>query len=212
MIISPGRKYIFVHIPKTGGTSLSLALEDRAMKDDILIGDTPKAKRRKHRLSALNPAGRLWKHASLADIAGVVDPRDFFVVTLVRNPWDRAVSYYHWLNTQGFDHPAVSLAKTSQFSDFVCHPQTQNAFRANPYGRYVQDADGHEQCQLFARLENLSEDLAPFWAHLGFRCTIGRANASARKADWRSYYRPVAAAVIADVCAQDIARFGYVFE
>lgn len=35
------------HIPKTGGTALSLALEDRAMKDDILIGDTPRARRLK---------------------------------------------------------------------------------------------------------------------------------------------------------------------
>ena len=43
MIISRGRRYIFVHIPKTGGTALSLALEARAMKDDIIIGDTPKA-------------------------------------------------------------------------------------------------------------------------------------------------------------------------
>ena len=43
MILSRGRKYIFIHIPKTGGTSLALALEARAMKDDIMLGDTPKA-------------------------------------------------------------------------------------------------------------------------------------------------------------------------
>ena len=43
MIISLGRKYIFVHAPKTGGTSMALALEGRAMKDDIMLGDTPKS-------------------------------------------------------------------------------------------------------------------------------------------------------------------------
>lgn len=73
MILSRGRRYIFIHIPKTGGTALTLALEARAMKDDILIGDTPKAKARHARQRGLKSAGRLWKHATMADIAGLDD-------------------------------------------------------------------------------------------------------------------------------------------
>ena len=53
MIISRGRRFIFVHIPKTGGTALSLALEARAQKADILIGDTPNARARKRRLAGV---------------------------------------------------------------------------------------------------------------------------------------------------------------
>ena len=68
MILSRGRRYIFVHIPKTGGTAMALALEGRAMADDILIGDTPKAVKRRGRLKGLETAGRLWKHSTLADI------------------------------------------------------------------------------------------------------------------------------------------------
>jgi len=110
MIISRGRNYIFVHAPKTGGTSLALALEDRAMKDDILIGDTPKAVQRRKRLAALTPAGRLWKHSTLADIDGIVSGEEMgrmFIFTLVRNPWDRMLSYYTWLRAQQFDRRAV---------------------------------------------------------------------------------------------------------
>ena len=68
MIISLGHNYIFVHIPKTGGTALATALEQRAMRDDILIGDTPKAKRRHARLKSLSAKGRIWKHSTLADM------------------------------------------------------------------------------------------------------------------------------------------------
>ena len=47
MILSRKRGYVFVHIPKTGGTSMALALEARAARDDVMIGDTPKARRRR---------------------------------------------------------------------------------------------------------------------------------------------------------------------
>jgi hypothetical protein len=216
MIVSRGRRFIFVHIPKTGGTALSLALENRAMKDDILIGDTPKARARRARISGVKAAGRLWKHSTLADIAGLATDAEiaaFFTVTLVRNPWDRAVSYYHWLRDQGFAHPAVGLAKTHDFSGFLNHAQTVTALRLWPYTAYMRDRFGAERASLYARLEHLEADLAPFEAHLGFRLTpLARANASDRSRDWRGFYSDADAALVADISAGDIARFGYRFE
>lgn len=216
MIISRGRRYIFVHVPKTGGTGLSLALEARAMKDDILIGDTPKARARRRRLKGAKPAGRLWKHSTLADIAGLVTAEEiagFFVFTLVRNPWDRAVSYYHWLRGQSFAHPAVGLARALAFRDFLDHPQTRTAFAAWPYGAYVRDPAGAERCDLFLRLEHLQDEIGPLAAHLGFTPgPLPRVNESRRDRDWRGYYDADSAALIADLCAEDIARFGYRFD
>ena len=69
MIISLGHKYIFVHALKTAGTSMALTLEARAMKDDIILGDTPKEVKRRKRLRDVKTAGRLWKHSILADVA-----------------------------------------------------------------------------------------------------------------------------------------------
>lgn len=215
MILSRGRRYIFVHVPKTGGTALTLALEARAMKEDILIGDTPKARARRGRLRGARAAGRLWKHSTLADIAGLATPEEveaFFTLTLVRNPWDRAVSYYHWLRVQGFAHPAVGLAKSHDFPGFLSHPQTQASLRLWPYGAYMHDSAGVERCRLYARLERLEEDLLPFWAHLGFTLSLPRVNESARAADWRPYFNDASAALVADLCAEDVARFGYGFD
>ena len=214
MIISPGRGYIFVHIPKTGGTSMALALEARAMKDDILIGDTPKAHRRRGRLKGVASAGRLWKHSRLADIEGLVSRdqmADLMVFTLVRNPWDRLVSYYHWLKDQSFDHPAVGLATRLTFSEFLNHPQIRASIAANPYLTYVIDSAGVPRVNHFVRLEHLRADLAPVEAHLGFRLEIGQSNRSDRPQDWRSLYSDDDAALVAKICAEDIARGGYQF-
>lgn len=214
MIISHGRKYIFVHIPKTGGTALSLALEGRAMADDLLFGDTPKAVKRRKRMKALTSERPLHKHARLADVEGVVAQDtldDYFLFTLVRNPWDRIVSYYHWLKLQSWDHPAVRLAKAVDFSTFLNDPATLTSL-ALPYAHYLTDSAGRERQGHYVRLEIMDQDLMPLWDHLGFNLSpIGRENASERARDFRGYYTETDRSVVASLCAADIERFGYAF-
>ena len=214
MFISQARQFVFVHIPKTAGTALTVALEERAARDDIIIGDTPKAQRRKKRLEGLTPAGRLWKHSTLRDIDGVLSAQDLeqmFCTTLIRNPWDRAVSYYHWLQDQNFDHPAVTLAKLLEFDGFMRDPLTVTAFRDWPYGAYMTDASGAERCSSYMRIEHLEEDSAEFVAHLGFELTLPVVNESTRDADYRSYYDDALAEFVGVLCAEDVRRFGYSF-
>lgn len=214
MILSPGRSYLFIHIPKTGGTALALALEARAKADDIMLGDTPKARRRRHRVNEVATRGRKWKHSTLADIEGLVPEqtlRRLFVFTLVRNPWDRAVSYYHWLREQSFDHPAMHLAGSLDFCDFVSHPQTMAAFRGAPAASYLRHRDGSQQRQLYIRLEHFATDAQPLFDHLGFELKLPLANSSNRQRDWRAYYNSTAAESVAQSCAEDIAQFEYSF-
>lgn len=216
MILSRGRRYIFIHIPKTGGTALTLALEARAMKDDVIVSDTPKGRARKRRLAGVEAAGRLWKHSTLADLRGLATDEEiagFFTFTLVRNPWDRMVSYYHWLRAQGFAHPAVALARRTDFTAFLNAPETQAAISAHPYASYVTAAGGRERCDLYLRLEHFETDAAPLETHLGFRPgALPRTNESARARDWRGYYADATAEIVARSCAQDISRFGYRFD
>ncbi|QDC08398.1 sulfotransferase family protein [Oceanicola sp. D3] len=216
MILSRGRGYLFIHIPKTGGTSMALALEGRAKADDLMLGDTPKALKRRRRLKDVQTAGRLWKHSRLADLPGLVEEeemRRLFTFTLVRNPWSRMVSYYHWLRAQSFKHPAVALARELDFAAFVAHPHTQASLSAADYGSYMRLPSGEEHCRLFIRLEHLEEDIAPLEAHLGFPLTpLPHINQSARAADWRAIYDERSKAAVARLAAQDIARFSYQFD
>ncbi|SFQ96391.1 sulfotransferase family 2 domain-containing protein [Poseidonocella sedimentorum] len=215
MIISPGRRYIFIHIPKTGGTSMALALEARAMKDDILIGDTPKAIRRRRKLRAFDPENRLSKHARLADLTGLLpqgEIADMLIFTLVRNPWDRLVSYYHWLRQQRFDHPARRIAQTHDFAAFLAHPSIARSIAEAPTSAYLTDAAGRAAPALCLRLEHLTEDIAPLSEHLGFRPEIPLTNRSDRPNDYRACYTDETANHVARLCAEDIARFTYRFD
>ena len=215
MIISRGRQYIFVHIPKTGGTSLALALEARAMRDDLMLGDTPKALKRRKKLMGAEARGRLWKHSTLADIEGLVsrdEMREMLCFTLVRNPWDRIVSYYRWLKVQNFEHPAVATAKTLGFSDFLRAPAVAGPIKTHPYESYLRASDGRAREALYIRLEHFAEDAAPLMEHLGFELKLPRANASAREDDYHRYFSADDSEVVAELCAEDIEKFNYSFD
>lgn len=215
MIVSFRHRYIFVHIPKTAGTALTLALEQKVGPDDLLIGDTPKARRRRHRLKGLTSRGRLWKHSTLADIEGAVDPAifsEFVVFTIVRNPWDRLVSYYGWLQTQSFDHPAVRLAKATSFQDFLRDPGVQSSFAVSPAARYTSDSQGRDHCDLVLKTEALEEDVGRLEQSIGFRLpALERVNESQRRQEYSGYYNDETREIVARICAADIDRFGYMF-
>jgi len=194
---------------------MALALEGRAMKDDILIGDTPKSVKRRPRLKKMTAEGRLWKHSTLRDVYGLVSQTQietYFVFCMVRNPWDRIVSHYHWLKEQRFDHPSVSLSKSHGFSNYLNHPLTQNTMKSNPYKSYVQDRAGHDMCSLYIRLEHFGEDVKPLENHLGF--SLGKLpleNTSLRDMDYRSYYSAEDADLVGRMCSVDARQFGYRF-
>ena len=193
---------------------MALALEGRAMKDDIMLGDTPKARNRRRRIKVQASSGRLWKHSTLADIDGLVSADEIagmFTFTMVRNPWDRMVSYYHWLQEQSFDHAAVHLAKATDFSGFLAAPTTRATLRAGQYRNYMIAADGLEYAQLYVRLEAFEADAEALWDRLGFRVELPHVNASPREADYRVYYSDSDAALVSQLCRQDIERFEYSF-
>ena len=193
---------------------MTLALEARSKADDIIIGNTPKAKQRRKRLAGLTPAGRLWKHSALRDIDGIMETsamQDYFVFTIVGNPWDRMVSYYHWAREQSFDHPVVRAAAEHKFAGFLHHPDVWRPLQASPYRSYVQGPSGADHCNLYMRLEHLRSDIAALEEYLGLRIDVGHANASVRDQDYRAYYTNDLRDHVARICADDIARFEYAF-
>lgn len=96
-----GRLPVFIHIPKTGGSSINAALK----------------------------VGGKWRwgwssgHAPAALVESRMEPGQFrrtFVWTVVRNPWDRAVSwfFYNWKDKPN-ELPQTRLGLQDSFHRFI---------------------------------------------------------------------------------------------
>lgn len=99
MIISNSHRFIFIHLHKTGGTSLEVALEKYLGWNDILLGSTNFGE-------MINDYYRkrfgLHKHSSVMDIEGICGEeilRSYYVFSLVRNPVSRIVSLYNFVGS-----------------------------------------------------------------------------------------------------------------
>jgi hypothetical protein len=119
-IINTTHKFIFVHVPKCAGTTVSAYLSAYSRYCDIELGATALGEAmqalyaRRHGLS---------KHSPARTIRAVVGPEFYsncFTFSLVRDPLSRLVSTYHFLkfDYRDWDGSAV-MDKFRSLSDFV---------------------------------------------------------------------------------------------
>jgi len=118
MIFSPQRNFCFIHVPKTGGTSIEYAYSQAVVFGDIILDGSPGTMSRFY-LEALN----LGRHASawqIADIVGLVAFQSMFSVAVIRDPVERMISYFRWI--QSFEHQGdieKRLKRIRHFDEFV---------------------------------------------------------------------------------------------
>lgn len=211
MIISPARRFVFIHPPKTGGTAISLAYEARAHKDDLLFGDTPKAKRRQGNFNRKHPEAKLSKHSPAPALSTALPDVDFTgwtVAMTVRNPWDRVVSFYAWARAQSFEHPMIAAAKSQDFATFLQDPRV-----ANPFKRGATPAYAAPFTPRLLRHERLEADWQALCADLGLAPSLlPRVNTSDRTSDWRPYYTEATADLIPELFRWEVESLGYRFD
>ena len=87
------QKIIFIHIPRTAGTSIAWALKEYS--DDFQY--------------PIDERNNLTQHWTYDEYKNELkkkyneDINDYFVFTIVRNPWDRLISHFTW-HTEGSDN------------------------------------------------------------------------------------------------------------
>lgn len=200
MILSHQRKSAFIHVPKTGGKSISRLLELAWPDAEGLKIRIPTEAEGDIRDLAARCPGIIWNrvHVSAAEMRDRTPDWDSYkTFAFVRNPWDRMVSLYAHVAFKGLS-----------FEDFVLAPPWNLTMYIKQQVDYVTDGKGNLLVCFIGKFECLAEDLAFINPS---RHVLPHVNKSTRRADYRDYYTWETKAHVGAIFRDDIETFGYDF-
>jgi hypothetical protein len=213
MPVSHELKCIFVHIPRTGGTSIESALgvlgDWRQENMNSLFGiiTSPDLQRRVG-------ATPFLQHLTANELSELL-PREFqlyYRFAFVRNPWDRMVSIHARMDPhmQTSARSAGLQLEGTSFDEFLERTENFAHVHLAPQHAFVLDSAGKLFVDFLGQFERLTTDFTAICARLGLRCVLPHRNASAHR-DYRTYYNRVSCRTVERRYGDDIERFGYLF-
>lgn len=197
--VSDKHKLVFIHSPKTGGTSICDHLA-RAHGSVLrggaqefahrgIGGDVPAAHR---------PNG-ITVHDRLDEVRGKYpQASDYHSFCVVRNPWARIFSFYqHKLRRGDKDLP---LGKS--FSDIF---RVSNCLLLQPQTYWCLDVD------TVLHFEQLGDEYGAFIHEFGLPAGLRQLNRTTKPDDYRAYYDVYSHRIVMEFYRYEIERFGYSF-
>lgn len=208
MMIDHEHKFIFIHIPKTGGTSVETFFMP-SIKDRIknVYGSSP--------LQPDNQAHLKFYHLQIQYPHLNFD--EYFKFAVVRNPWDRVVSnFFHTKRKQRKDlrkFLGFGMSKDFTFNEFV--EKIQHLKKQHPHydeqWSFLIDKQEKFNMDYIARMENLENDFMKICKKLKIADSkIPHVN-KAKRGSYVKYYNDETKQIVAEKYARDIEYFNYEF-
>jgi hypothetical protein len=216
MLLCLRDRFLFVHIAKTGGTSVRAALARRRWRDPWFPAQFL-ASRLSH-LTGHRIGSKFPRHAKVVAAKEML-PRELFEglfkFAFVRNPWDLQVSSYHHIRRERPD----AIAHVPDFASFLRWkldpdrpPQYHLDMSMEVQYEYLIDLTGKIVVDYVGRYERLVEDYEEICRRIGIpsKQLPHRRKAKDRR-EYRSYYDDETATLVAEHYRRDIEDFGYEF-
>ena len=201
--ISHEYKFIFVHIPKTAGTTICSSWEGSSLKSicketGVLGGNHKTALELKEQFR------KYWK--------------DYFKFAVVRNPYSRFVSDFFFselkpketFQTQWNDKQAEGLLPQL----YWISDREQSYQKQSSYDR-VDIHYGNLMMDYLCRYENLNQDLETVFNILGIQASadvLPHFRQTVYKDAYTKYYTQELRSLVSFMYREDIERFGYTWE
>ena len=184
-MINHDHKCIFIHIPKTGGTSIAKAL-------DIT---------RNHKLGKelKKEYNSYWN--------------DYTTFSVVRNPWDRMVSlYFYYKKNNEIINLHIKNDIPSTFSNFI-HEFNEKRRRwyttfYQHQANWVYDDEENLLVDYVCRFENLNKDVGEIFNKIGINKTLSHERKSVHE-HYKTYYNEETIEIVRNLFEKDIILFDY---
>ncbi len=240
MIISHAYKFIFIRPKKVASSSLALSFapflksgdsatpfSDSERSSIALTGETIEGNFRSgwpYKLRVHSPLQRAYRIYGDA-------LRNYLVISATRNPWDRAISHFYWINRDTDLLKQPFETRKQIFRNFIrTHsglPLKQklvdlleNRTRKNMLDQSeLYHINGENRADFIIRFENLEADLQAVGDKLSLPAPLSLPRKKAKSgirpktaAAWQEYYDTETRALVEEACAREITLFGYRFE
>ena len=202
-MISLQHNFLYVHIPKTAGNSVQNILQQYS-EDKVVCLDPHHDGA--ERFEVRNDRYRIRKHSTLAEYRRELGEKQLaklFRFCCVRNPWDRAVSFYF------SPHRGPVAWDRARFIETVQKMIPTSAYLAL---EKQPTASPFDNVNFIMRFERLSEDFAKVCERIGIPSTSLPVRNKSERAHYSSYYDPELVELVHRRFADEIDYFGYAFE
>ncbi len=204
-MISDEHKIIFIHIPKTAGTSIENVLfkpKNKRASNDLWGGPN------QYQSGALQHL----MSSNIIKAIGMDVFNQYFTFSFSRNPWDKIVSQYHFTVQRRKDlQHKIGINENSSFKEYI-----NKLFSVDVYIQWEQQykflyIDGKCVVDFIGKFENLQQDFDIVCDKIGMsRQQLPHKNKSKHK-HYTEYYDDETRQIVAEKYAKDIECFGYKF-
>ena len=214
MLLSRRYQFLFVHIAKTGGTSVRNALQRYRWRDPYYLPQWIASKM--SGITGHSLGIKLPRHCKAITAQEMLPQEVFeglFKFAFVRNPWDLQVSSYHHIKRE---RPHL-LASDESFTTFLqrkLDPDRPWQYHIDtsitPQSHYLIDLKGRRIVDFVGRYESLQSDFDTCCDRIGIpRQSLPHQRRAEDRSAYRDYYDAHTRELVAAHFASDIEAFGY---
>jgi len=206
-MISHKYKCIFVHIPKCGGTSIEdIIWPDARSVEDLWMGNVSKY-RNKYQTGGMQ---HLFATHILQETGDEIFSK-YFKFSFVRNPWDKAVSQFHYMAQRPDLQEYIGMSPDDSFKKYLELIQKKVHVQWDHQHRFILDDNGTLMVDFLGRFENFRADVRRLLGKLGIKAeTLPHRMKTSHKA-FHEYYDAESIQMVGDIYKKDITLFRYSF-